>query len=135
MSPLKPALVKDYMSRRVVTFSPETDVLDAAHALVENRIAGAPVVDGYGDLVGMLSEFDCLRVALTAGYHGELGGPVSEFMTRGVQTVHADMSIVDLAQRFLDTGLRRFPVLENDRLVGVVSRRDVLRALERLAAG
>ncbi len=130
---LKSALVRDYMAGRLVTFKPDTDVLDAIHELVQNRIAGAPVVDDQGELLGMLSELDCLKVALNAGYYGDSGGPVSEFMTPDVETVDADMNIIDLAQKFLQYGYRRFPVLRNNRLVGQISRRDVLRALGQLA--
>ena len=67
---LKSALVRDYMAGRVVSFKPDMDVLDAIHELVQNRIAGAPVVNDQGDLVGMLSELDCLKIALNAGYYG-----------------------------------------------------------------
>lgn len=130
---LKSCLVRDYMAGSIVSFKPETDVLDAIHELVRHRIAGAPVVNDQGELVGMLSELDCLRVSLNAGYYGDWGGPVSDFMTPEVETVDADMNIVDLAQKFIDCGFRRFPVLRNNRLVGQISRRDVLRALTTLA--
>ena len=135
MTSLKSARVRDYMSRRLITFSPNDDVLDAIQELVRQRIAGAPVVDEQGNLIGMLSELDCLAVALTAGYHGELGGPVADFMTPEATTIDAEMSIVDLAQRFIESGFRRYPVVTDGRLVGVVSRRDVLRALGELAVG
>lgn len=133
--PLKSSLVKDYMARQLVTFKPETDVLDAVQVLVEKRIAGAPVVDDDGSLIGMLSELDCLKIVLNAGYHGDWGGPVSEYMTVGTQTVDAEMSIVDLAQVFVTSRFRRFPVMYENRLVGQISRRDVLRALAKLAGG
>jgi CBS domain-containing protein len=123
------------MARTLVTFKPDTSVLDAVHVLVKNRIAGAPVVDDEGNLIGMLSELDCMRVALQAGYHGDYGGPVSDYMTKGVKTVDMEMSIIDLAQVFIDNGYRRFPVTDNNRLVGQISRRDVLRALEVIATG
>ena len=129
----KSCLVKDYMARTRVTFKPDTDVLDAVHVLVNKRIAGAPVVDDAGNLLGMLSELDCMKVALDAGYHGNWGGPVSDFMSEGVKTVDADMSIIDLAQEFVTSRFRRFPVMDGTRLVGQISRRDVLRALEFLA--
>jgi CBS domain-containing protein len=115
--PLKSALVKDHMSGKLVTFNPQTDVLDAIHELVLHRIAGAPVVDNHGNLVGMLSELDCMMVALTAGYHGEHGGPVSEYMTEETET-----------------GFRRYPVVKDNRLIGQISRRDVLRALGKIAS-
>ena len=133
--PLKSCLVKDYMTKTLVTFKPDMAVLDAVHLLVKHRIAGAPVVDDAGNLIGMLSELDCMKVALQAGYHGEFGGPVSDYMSKGVMTVNAQMSIVDLAQEFSNKGFRRFPVTDRNRLVGQISRRDVLRALELLGKG
>lgn len=133
--PIRSVVVKDYMARTLVTFKPDTDVLDAVHTLVQNRIAGAPVVDDEGNLLGMLSEFDCMKVALNAGYHGIWGGPVRDFMSDGVETVDAEMSIVDLAQVFINKKFRRFPVTQGTRLVGQISRRDVLRALESISKG
>ena len=132
---LKSCLVRDYMAGQLVTFKPDTDVMDAIHKLVHHRIAGAPVVDDKGDLVGMLSELDCMKVALNAGYYGDWGGPVADYMTKDVESVDAGMNIVDLAQKFLDTGFRRFPVTRKNRLVGQISRRDALRALSELAVG
>lgn len=130
---LKSALVKDYMSGKLITFAPDTDVLDAIHVLVQQKIAGAPVVDDHGNLVGMLSEFDCMKVVLTSGYHGEPGGPVSDLMVTDVKTVDANMSIFDLAELFMESGYRRYPVMKENRLVGQISRRDVLRALGHLS--
>ena len=133
--PTKSARVRDYMTGKLVTFAPDDRVLDAIHSLVEHGIAGAPVVDDHGHLVGMLSEFDCMRVVLQAGYHEHPGGRVSDYMTPDVETVSADMNIVDLASQFLDSGFRRYPVMDGNRLVGQISRRDVLRALGQLARG
>jgi CBS domain-containing protein len=129
----KSAVVKNYMTGKLVTFHPDTDVLDAIHELVEHGIAGAPVTDNRGNLVGMLSELDCMKVALHAGYHGDWGGPVSDYMSGDIETVDADMSIIDLAQLFLEKPYRRYPVIKDHRLVGQISRRDVLRALQDLA--
>ena len=129
----QPSRVKDYMARTLVTFKPDTDVLNAVNTLVKHRIAGAPVVDDAGNIVGVLSELDCMKVALYAGYHGEYGGPVADYMSTDVKTVNAEMSIVDLAQLFVDTPYRRFPVTQQNRLVGQISRRDVLRALDSLS--
>lgn len=121
------------MSGKLVTFRPDTDVLDAIHELVKHGISGAPVIDDTGNLVGMLSEFDCMKVVLTAGYHGEPGGPVSDLMATDVKTVKAEVSIVDMADIFMNSGLRRYPVINGNRLVGQISRRDVLRALTELS--
>ncbi|MEJ2603462.1 MAG: CBS domain-containing protein [Gammaproteobacteria bacterium] len=131
--PLRSVLVKDWMAANLVTLKPDMDVMEAVAKLVEARIAGAPVVDHHGNMVGMLSEFDCMKVALNSSYYGEWGGRVSEFMTKEVITVPADMSIIDLSRRFQDSRLRRFPVMDDNRLVGQISRRDVLRALLAIA--
>jgi CBS domain-containing protein len=132
--PTRSVFVKDYMSGRLVKFSPDTDVLNVIQELVQHRISGAPIVDDHGNLVGMISEFDCMQVVLTAGYHLEPGGPVSELMVTDVETVDADMNIIDLAELFIATRFRRFPVLKDNRLVGQISRRDVLRALGEISS-
>lgn len=124
--------VREYMSRDLVKFSPDMDVLEAARILVERRISGAPVVDQVGNLVGVLSEKDCLQVALRAGYHELWGGCVHEYMHKEVVTIDAETSIVDAAKQFSESRYRRFPVVAEGRLVGQISRRDVLRGLSKL---
>lgn len=129
----KPIAVREFMAANLVTFTPDMEILSAIHALVEKRISGATVVDERGNVIGMLSEQDCMRVALHAGYHGELGGRVSEYMSTDVKTIDADSSILELAELFLNAPYRRYPVMDDNRLVGQISRRDVLRAMEKLS--
>ncbi len=125
--------VKDYMSTNLLTFTPDVDVQTAIHDLVSHQMSGAPVVDDSGNLVGMLSERDCLKVALASGYSAELGGTVAEYMSQPVETVNADASIFDVAGKFINGRYHRYPVLEENRLVGQISRSDVLKALEQLS--
>lgn len=129
---IKSLTVREYMSANLVTFTPDMEILRAVHALVENRISGATVVDEHGNVIGILSEQDCMRVALHAGYHGELGGRVAEYMSRDVKTIDADTSILELAELFMNAPYRRYPVVDDNRLIGQISRRDVLRAMETL---
>ena len=128
----KPVTVRDYMSASLITFDPDMDILAAINQLVEKRISGAPVVDRQGNLIGILSEKDCLRIALQASYHGESAGSVRDYMHTGVKTILADASIADVAAMFLRDEYRRYPVIQDNRLVGQISRRDVLKALEAL---
>lgn len=121
--------VADYMSTRLVTLSPEMGVLDAMRTLLDERISGAPVVDDRGNLVGLLTQRDCLGVAVQSSYFQEPAGRVSDFMSRDVETVRADLGLVELIERFSATPYRRFPVMEGTRLVGQVSRRDILSAI------
>lgn len=124
--------VRDYMARQLVSFSPDMEVLEAVHILVARRISGAPVVDHHGNMVGMLSDIDCIKVALNAAYHNEWGGQVSEYMATDLVTVDVNASIMDVAEMILEKRLRRLPVLERTRLVGQISRHDVLRAMDEL---
>lgn len=133
MTTRRAAKARDYMTRHLVTFSPEMEVMHAIGILVEKHISGAPVLDRLGNLVGMLSEKDCMRIALAAGYYGEWGGRVGEYMHAPVSTIDADMPIVEVAQLFAEGQYRRFPVTEDARLVGQISRSDVLRALQEIA--
>ena len=122
-------LVKDYMSKNVVTLDPDMEILRAGHALVSNDISGAPVLDKHGGLVGILTERDCMCVAMQAGYHGTPGGLVGDHMSVNPQFVDPEESILELARLFLDGRFHRYPVLANGHLVGVISRRDVMRAM------
>jgi len=122
-------LVKKYMSKNVVTLTPEMDLLRAGHVLISHEITGAPVLDEHGKLVGILSERDCMRVAIQADYHGIPGGIVKDHMSVNPQSVDPGDSILKLAQLFLNGRFHRYPVLDNGHLVGVISRRDVMRAM------
>ncbi len=124
---------RQYMSKSLVTLRPNMDVLQAVHLLVEHKISGAPVLDDHGNIVGMLTERDCMEVVLKASYHGELGGQVEQYMSRVVRTVDVDSSLLDLAQMFVNSPYRRYPVMDGNRLVGIISRRDMLRAVQDLA--
>lgn len=125
----KQLTARDFMTGSLVSLSPETELMDAVRLLVDRAISGAPVVDGQGNLVGILSERDFIAAALKARYYGEASGRVEEFMSTQVETVNADDSVMDIAKRFIDGRFRRFPVIDENRLVGVISRRDVLRAI------
>jgi CBS domain-containing protein len=77
----------------------------------------------------VLSKKDCLKAALNANYHQEWGGSVAAYMSTQVETLDANMELVQAAERFLASHFRRFPVMRNGRLIGQISRADVLRGL------
>lgn len=129
----RPITAKDYMSGICLTFAKDMDVLEAIRLMLQKQVTGAPVVDKVGNLIGMLTEKDCMQVALNAGYHEEYGGPVSQFMHTGVVTVDAETNIVDVAELLRQCEHRTCPVLFENRLVGQITRRDVLRAVDTLS--
>ena len=124
--------IKDVMATKLITFSPETLIGSAIQSFLENKISGAPVVDEKGNLVGMLSEKDCLWTLLESSYYNNLSGYVKDYMSTELTTINLYDSLSEVAQKFLDLRFRRFPVLENGRLVGQISRRDVLKAVSNL---
>lgn len=122
-------LVRDYMARHLVTLQPDDEVLRAIHTLIEHKVTGAPVLDKNGKLVGLLTEKDCMQVVINATYYSEYVGLVSDFMSTDVEVMDAKDSIVEAAERFLNKRYHRYPVMDNNRLVGQISRADVMRAL------
>lgn len=126
------ATVRDFMATDLATATPEMDIHRAIKILLKRQISGLPVIDGKGGLVGFLSVKDCLKIAFSASYHQEWGGRVSEFMSPDVQTIEPDTDIVGAAEIFLKNKYRLFPVVTGGRLVGLISRYDILKALEEL---
>jgi len=126
---LKSVLVRDHMSTDLITLDPEMDILRAAHTLIRNNISGAPVVDKTGGLLGLLTERDFMRVVMQSEYHAMPGGLVKEFMSGNPQTVAPDESILRVAQLFIEGRYHRYPVVRDGQLVGMISRRDVMRAM------
>lgn len=130
----KAEVVRTYMTSDLITFRPDVDIHKAIKDIIKHRISGAPVVDGNGRLIGMLSESDCIKTIVDSPYNNLPGGngTVGDFMSSNVVTVSPDKTIVSLAYEFTNTPYRRFPVVEKDRLIGQISRSDVLRAILKM---
>lgn len=123
--------VRDFMTTDIVTLKPDMDVLQAVHILLRHNISGAPVVDSQGALVGMLTERDCMKAALDAAFHQQSAGTVRDFMATDVVAVPAEEPIVSTVRRFYDDTYLRYPVVDGTGLVGVISRSDLMRVIER----
>lgn len=123
--------VEDYMCRNPVTISPQTEITLAVQKMIDCDVSGLLVVEPENRLAGIITERDCIAAAAAAGYYGEWGGSVARFMTTSVETITPGDSLVDVAARMVDSIFRRFPVVEDGSLLGVLGRRDVLRALAR----
>lgn len=127
--------VGDIARRDLVTFAPDTQLDHAVAQLLAHGISGAPVLDDAGRLAGILTAKDCFRAALQASYYQSWSGLVRDYMSSPVQTLDAATDIVTAAERFLATNVRRFPATQDGRLIGIVTRLDVLRALNARWAG
>ena len=141
------------MTRSVVTVAPESSILDAANLMLQRHVSGLPVVDAAGKLVGIVSEGDFirrseigtqrkrgrwLRFILGAGkaatdFVREHGRNVSEVMTRDPLTVNEDTVLEEIVSTMETNGVKRLPVMRGEKLVGIVSRANLLQAVAGLA--
>lgn len=144
-------LVQDIMTSPAITTTTSCSVAEAAKLMLDNRISGLPVVDANGALVGVVSEGDFLRRSelnterkrswllewltgsgkIAAEYVRTHGRRIEEVMTAEVSTIAPTASISDAVRLMEHQDIKRLPVVENGRLVGIISRSDLLRALSR----
>lgn len=130
-----PILVEDYMTRKLVTFSPEQSILEVMESFAKHHISGGPVMDDNGFLVGIISEADCMKQISESRYFNQpiLDKSVERFMTKNVETIPHDMSIFDAAGIFDRHNRRRLPVMKDGLLVGQISRKDIVIAALKLS--
>ena len=120
-SRLDPALVKtstfspsikvsDYMTRNLITFKPEQSVEEVIQSLISNRISGAPVVNDNNELIGIISEGDCIKHLSDSRYYNmpDINNTVENHMIRDVETIDGNMNIFDAAKKFLESQKKAF---------------------------
>ena len=124
--------LRDYMLPHPVKVKPQDNILEAMQVIIDNKISGVCVVDADGNLVGILSELDCLRAALGATYNNTSIGAVADHMTGdNLLVAHPEENILDVAQDMLLKKHRRRPVVENGRLIGQITCRQLLAAVKK----
>ena len=129
---------KQYMTTNLITLEKDMNVYYAIGILLNNNISGAPVIDNNKKLIGILSEKDCLEVFAESAQTDialpsaiSLGrGTVEQFMTKSISTIKADDDLYSVVDIFLKNNFRRLPVLQDQKLVGQISRRDILKAIK-----
>ena len=130
-----PILVSDYMSKNLITFKEDQSIEDVIDSLIKNKISGGPVVNDKNELIGIISEGDCIKQISESRYHNlpiDKNNTVSKAMITQVETIDGNMNIFDAANKFLESKRRRFPITKNGRLVGLISQKDVLKAAMKL---
>ena len=129
-------LIDKYMVplNNMITFTPDQSIQEVIKIIIDKKISGAPVLDSQRHLVGIISEKDCLRIIVDQAYHNLPANErkVSDYMTAQVKTLSPKTNVVEAAIEFLNSPVRRFPVVENGVLVGQISRRDVLKAAQNI---
>ena len=126
---MKTKRVRDFMAKHYTTVSPEQSLASAVQTLLEYKQSAAPVVNAQQQLVGLLSEADCMRATLVQGYFNEGASLVKDQMTATPETVSPEEELSSVSDIFLKNSRRLMPVVEAGVLVGIVSRQDILKAL------
>ena len=123
-------IVSDIMTRRLILFNPDQNIHDVMKTFIKHRISGGPVVSKAGELVGIISEADCMKEISESRYFNMpiLDKSVRHFMTQKVDTIESSMNVFDAAAKFSKSSRRRYPVVEKGILVGQVSRKDIVVA-------
>ncbi|WP_421873099.1 CBS domain-containing protein [Marinoscillum sp.] len=126
--------VADYMSTRLITFKPEQHMDEVINTLLKYKISGGPVVNDENELVGVISEGDCMKEVVRGKYNNmpNLNGVVAEHMTSNVISIPPETNIFDAAKMFLEKRIRRFPVVNRGKLVGQISQKDIMRAVHNM---
>ncbi|MEL6810056.1 MAG: CBS domain-containing protein [Bacteroidota bacterium] len=126
--------VSDYMSTNLVTFRPDQSVMEVMTTLIKKKISGGPVVNEKNELVGIISEGDCMKQISNSRYYNQPmeDVKVEEHMATEVETIDGEMNVFDAADRFLNSRRRRFPIVREGKLVGLISQKDVLKAALQL---
>ncbi len=125
-------IARDCMTRRLITFHPDQPIREVVKILLSKSISGGPVIENEHQLVGMISELDCMRALAGTAYEGHYTARdrlVREEMSKEPLTIGPEDNIYTMAHMFETHLIRRLPVIENGQLIGQVSRRDVLRAI------
>ena len=125
--------VRDCMSKNMVLFNKDQSVIEVVEKLIKYRISGGPVINEKDEVIGIISEGDCIKQISESRYYNMPmeATSIEKYMSTQLETISPDENLFDVAELFIRSKKRRFPVVENKKIVGVVSQKDILRtALE-----
>ena len=126
--------ISEFMITKVMTFSPDMTIYEATTVLAKNKFSGAPVVNKDNELIGMLSEKDCLKTVVDSYYNQRPSTSltVKDYMSANVISVGEEKTVIEVAYMFVHSNFKRFPVVKGNKLVGQISRSDVLKLISEL---
>lgn len=115
-------IASDFMTRDIITVSPSTKVKNLAMILIKNQISGAPVVNKNGKILGIVSEADIIA---------KRGKDAQAIMSKKIISVRQDASLEEIAQLMMTHAIKRLPVMDGSKIIGIVSRADIVSAIAR----
>ncbi|AXO80898.1 CBS domain-containing protein [Olleya aquimaris] len=126
--------VSDYMTKDLITFKTTQSVEEVIDTLIKHKISGGPVVNDNYELIGIISEGDCIKQISESRYYNmpSDNNSVEKHMVKNVETIDGNLDVFDAAKKFLDSKRRRFPIVKDGKLVGQISQKDILKAAMQL---
>ena len=115
-------IARDFMTGDIITVSPSTKVKNLAMILIKNQISGAPVVNKNGKILGIVSEADIIA---------KRGKDAQAIMSKKIISVRQDASLEEIAQLMMTHAIKRLPVMDGSKIIGIVSRADIVSAIAR----
>ena len=116
--------LKSIMTIGVITVKSDTPIYEALYLLAKNKISGIPVVDDEEQVIGVLSEKDVLRILFDKKL--DIKSAVDDYMSRDIICFKEEDSAIDVCKFFIRSNIRRVPIVKDDKLVGIVSRSDII---------
>ena len=118
------------MSTNLTTFREDQSVMEVMNTLIKKKISGGPVINDKNELIGIISEGDCMKQISNSRYYNQPmeDVKVGDHMATEIETIDGDMNVFDAADKFLNSRRRRFPIVKDGKLVGLISQKDVLKA-------
>lgn len=113
-------IARDFMTRDIITVSPSTKVKNLAMILIKNQISGAPVVNKNGKILGIVSEADIIA---------KRGKDAQAIMSKKIISVRQDASLEEIAQLMMTHAIKRLPVMDGGKIIGIISRADIVNAI------
>jgi len=122
--------VSDFMTRDLITFKATQSIEEVVNTLIKHRISGGPVVNEKNELIGIISEGDCIKQISDSRYYNMpmKTNSIEKHMAKNVETIDGNLNVFDAAKQFVDSKRRRFPIVQDGKLVGQISQKDILKA-------
>lgn len=124
-------ILSDFMDKSFATVQPDTPMDKAIKLLIKKKLTGVLVVDAQNKLVGVLSEKDCLKILLRHGFDRFPDDVVGSYLHLAPMTIESGTDIIRAAQIFVENPFRRLAVVDDGELVGQITRRDIVKGMEK----
>ena len=123
-------IVREFMLEHPVTVKSDTPLVEAVETLLGKELAGLAVINGSGEVTGFISDYDCHKAMLMSSYHCDNPVYVSDIQHQNYVAINPEDGIADIAIKLVNEPASLYLVIENKKLIGTLTRHDILKALD-----